>query len=158
MVSCAFGGYAMHVLLRFFRVTGKPQGKDRRDASNHGRFGSDAGISTFLRTLPLAFSTSEILHKLRLSRRLVTVGCGHGLILLPVALSPLVRRPGRRASGEILKEHASETSSDRKGLSADRGQACIFSWFICNMHFSGLLTMAESGLILLAVILSAIGP
>ena len=46
------------------------------------------GISTFLGILPLAFSTSAIFTTIFVTFiGLVTLGTGHGLILLPVVLS-----------------------------------------------------------------------
>lgn len=64
------------------------------------------GISTFLGTIPLAFSTSTIFQTIYIAfLGLSTLGVGHGLILLPVVLSTigpedLVVRSGGDNKGE----------------------------------------------------------
>ena len=46
------------------------------------------GLSTLLGVLPLALSTSEVMRTVFVSfLTMVTLGCGHGLILLPILLS-----------------------------------------------------------------------
>jgi hypothetical protein len=58
-------------------------------------------------------STSEIFTTVFYAfLRLVTVGCGHGLILLPVFSQHWIRRPGRRNEVMLLRRAV------RKGLSA----------------------------------------
>jgi Niemann-Pick C1 protein len=73
------------------------------------------GISTFLGTLPLAFSSSEIFTTIFTAfLGLVTLGCGHGLILLPVILSTIGPEDEIRIKGadKTLEHQEADATSD----------------------------------------------
>lgn len=83
--------FLMHVLLRYYEST--KTGREAKVKDTLRTMGTSilvGGISTFLGVLPLAFSTSNIFNTIFVSFvGLVTLGAGHGLILLPVILSIL---------------------------------------------------------------------
>jgi Niemann-Pick C1 protein len=109
--------YAMHLLLRFFESPGNRKEKTVEMLRTMGASIIIGGISTFLGTLPLVFSTSEIFKTVFYAfLGLVTVGCGHGLILLPVILSTIgpEDRVEELVPDKRPKVHPSETSSDEK--------------------------------------------
>jgi Niemann-Pick C1 protein len=77
------------------------------------------GISTFLRTLPLAFSSSEIFTTIFITfMGLVTLGCGHGLILLPVILSTIGPEDQIRKGTRKSLEHQ-ETATTTSGVDVE---------------------------------------
>ena len=79
----------MHVLLRYYESP--MEGREAKVKDTLKTMGSSiliGGISTFLGVIPLAFSTSTIFTTIFVTFiGLVTLGAGHGLILLPVILS-----------------------------------------------------------------------
>jgi Niemann-Pick C1 protein len=82
--------FILHVLLRYYESPGNREEKTLYTLQTMGTSVLIGGVSTFLGTLPLAFSTSEIFYTVFVSFiGLVTLGCGHGLILLPVLLSTI---------------------------------------------------------------------
>jgi predicted RND superfamily exporter protein len=82
--------YVMHVLLRYYESSGNRKEKTVEMLKTMGASILIGGISTFLGTLPLAFSSSEIFSTIFITFvGLVVLGCAHGLILLPVILSTI---------------------------------------------------------------------
>jgi len=80
--------YIMHILLRYYETAGNRREKTVDMLHTMGTSVLVGGISTFLGTLPLIFSTSNIFYTLFVAfLGMVTLGIGHGLILLPVFLS-----------------------------------------------------------------------
>ena len=81
--------FLMHVLLRYYESP--LEGREPKVKDTLRTMGSSiliGGISTFLGVIPLAFSTSTIFNSIFVTFiGLVTLGAGHGLILLPVLLS-----------------------------------------------------------------------
>ena len=82
--------FILHVLLRYYECPGNRHEKTIQTLKSMGTSILIGGISTFLGTLPLAFSASAIFRTLFVSfLGLATLGIGHGLILLPVVLSTI---------------------------------------------------------------------
>jgi len=82
--------FIMHVLLRYYECPGNRREKTVEMLKTMGSSVFIGGVSTFLGTLPLAFSSSTIFYTIFIAFvGLVTLGIGHGLILLPVILSIL---------------------------------------------------------------------
>ena len=80
--------FILHVLLRYYELSGNREEKVAEMLRTMGASVLIGGISTFMGTLPLAFSTSTIFYTIFIAFvGLVTLGVGHGLILLPVVLS-----------------------------------------------------------------------
>ena len=82
--------YLLHVLLRYYETPGTRQEKVIEVLRSMGSSVMMGGITTFLGTIPLAFSSSEIFTTVFIAFiTLVVLGISHGLILLPVILSIL---------------------------------------------------------------------
>jgi len=82
--------FIMHVLLRYYECPGNRREKTIEMLRTMGSSVFIGGVSTFLGTLPLAFASSTIFYTIFITFvGLVTLGIGHGLILLPVILSML---------------------------------------------------------------------
>jgi Niemann-Pick C1 protein len=81
--------YVVHVLLRFYEVPGTTRDeKVKKMLKSIGSAVLSGGLSTFLGILPLAFSTSQVMRTVFVCfLAMVALGCGHGLIILPVLLS-----------------------------------------------------------------------
>ena len=80
--------YIMHVLVRYYESAGNRTEKVMNTLRTMGSSVLIGGISTFLGVTPLLFSTSDIFKIVFIGFvGLVTLGMGHGLILLPVVLS-----------------------------------------------------------------------
>jgi predicted RND superfamily exporter protein len=79
--------YLLHVLLRFYETPGNRKEKVVEVLRTMGSSVLMGGVTTFLGTLPLAFSTSKIFTTVFVAfLALVVLGITHGLILLPVLL------------------------------------------------------------------------
>jgi len=83
--------FLLHILLRFYESKELTRTKKVKDVvSTMGTSVLIGGISTFLGVIPLAIASSDIFSTLFYTfLGLVTLGCAHGLILLPVLLSLL---------------------------------------------------------------------
>ena len=80
--------YLMHVLLRYYESSGNRTEKTKEALETMGASILLGGVSTFLGAMPLAFSASSAFMTVFFAFFfLVTLGCAHGLILLPVLLS-----------------------------------------------------------------------
>jgi len=80
--------FIVHVLLRYYELKGDRTTRTKEMLRTMGSSVLLGGISTFLGVLPLAISTSTIFYTVFVTfLGLVTLGIGHGLILLPVLLS-----------------------------------------------------------------------
>lgn len=80
--------FVMHVVLRYFECPGTRREKTVEMLRTMGVSVLIGGVSTFLGTLPLAFSSSEIFTTIFVVfLALVIFGTTHALILLPVLLS-----------------------------------------------------------------------
>ena len=80
--------FILHNLIRFYEVPGNREQKVVEMLKTMGSSIMIGAITTFLGTLPLAFSNSTIFTTVFVSFiAIVTLGASHGLILLPVVLS-----------------------------------------------------------------------
>jgi predicted RND superfamily exporter protein len=81
--------YIVHILLRYFESKALTRvEKVKETLSSLGAAILSGGLSTLLAILPLAFSTSQIMRTVFIAFiGMITLGCSHGLILLPVVLS-----------------------------------------------------------------------
>ena len=81
--------FLMHMLLRYFETTGRTRHeKVKETLETMGASILLGGLTTFLGVIPLAFSTTTIFMVVFKSfLAMVCLGCGIGLILLPVLLS-----------------------------------------------------------------------
>lgn len=80
--------FVMHILMRYYEVKGTREEKTKEMLRTMGSSILIGGISTFLGTLPLAFASTNIFYIIFITfLGIVTLGMGHGLILLPVVLS-----------------------------------------------------------------------
>lgn len=97
--------YIMHILFRYYELSGNRREKTEGMLRTMGASILVGGISTFLGTLPLAFSTSKIFNTIFFTfLGLVTLGLAHGLILLPVILStigPVQKAPPSMHEGDL---------------------------------------------------------
>ena len=80
--------FILHNLIRFYELPGNREEKVVQMLQTMGSSIMMGAITTFLGTLPLAFSSSAIFTTVFVSFiAIVTLGASHGLILLPVVLS-----------------------------------------------------------------------
>mmetsp|Transcript_16166 Transcript_16166/g.37240 ORF Transcript_16166/g.37240 Transcript_16166/m.37240 type:complete len:459 (-) Transcript_16166:263-1639(-) len=80
--------FVLHMTIRYYECEGNRHEKTVRMLETMGVSILVGGVSTFLGTLPLAFSTSSIFHTVFLAfLTLVLMGMAHSLMLLPVRLS-----------------------------------------------------------------------
>jgi len=102
--------FLMHVLLRYYESP--MDGREAKVKDTLKTMGSSilvGGISTFLGVIPLAFSTSEVFNTIFVTFiGLVTLGAGHGLILLPVVLSMF-------GPNVCIKTSTSSSSAEQEG-------------------------------------------
>jgi Niemann-Pick C1 protein len=80
--------FIMHMLIRYYEIPGPRQERVVQSLTSIGSSVLLGGLSTFLGIMMLAFSTSDVFRVIfRAFVGLVALGCGYGLILLPVVLS-----------------------------------------------------------------------
>ena len=82
--------YVMHVLMRFYELKGTRQEKTVEMLRTMGVSIFIGGFSTFLGTMLLVFSSTRIFYTIFVTFiGIVTIGLGHGLILVPVILATI---------------------------------------------------------------------
>lgn len=112
--------FVMHVLLRFYECQGSRHEKTVEMLKSMGASILIGSISTFLGTLPLAFSTSEIFRTVFIAfMGLVLLGASHGLILLPVVLGTIgpedqIVRQKRSVVSEEVVDSEEETTEPKE--------------------------------------------
>jgi multidrug efflux pump subunit AcrB len=107
--------YIMHVLLRYYESPGNRKEKTVEMLRTMGASILTGGITTFLGIMMLAFSASEVFRTIFFAfLGVVTLGCGHGLILLPVILSTIgpEEQAETEATGKRSQPEEEHTSSD----------------------------------------------
>ena len=104
--------FVMHVLLRYYEARGSREEKVLETMTSMGVSIMIGAISTLLGTLPLAWSSSEILVTVFTTFvGLVTLGAGHGLVLLSVILSLVgTEESVGRAPPPLAKRYSSSRS------------------------------------------------
>lgn len=113
--------FLQHILLRYYESPGTRHEKVVHTLRTMGSSVLLGGFTTFLGTLCLAFSTSAILQTLFLSYiGLVTIGCSHGLILLPILL-------GLIGPEDPVDDDATGQSNDSQDCSALEDDSGSFS-------------------------------
>jgi Niemann-Pick C1 protein len=112
--------FVLHVLLRFYESHGNRREKVVSLLKTMGSSILKGGITTFLGTLPLAFSTSTIFHTIFITfLALVTLGASHGLILLPVVLSLIGPEEHIGATNEVFEASQGEEVMEESALHDD---------------------------------------
>ena len=112
--------YLIHILLRYYESLQLPsrEEKVKETLRSMGAAVLSGGFSTLLGVLPLALSTSEVMRTVFVSfLAMVTLGCGHGLILLPVLLS--VVGPEKIPSTTLTTE---SMEASKAGAQADENE------------------------------------
>jgi Niemann-Pick C1 protein len=106
--------YLLHVLLRYYETPGNRQEKVIKVLRSMGSSVLMGGITTFLGTVPLAFSSSEIFTSVFIAFiALVVLGITHGLILLPVILGIVGTEDSTYGpEGSICKDSMAPSESD----------------------------------------------
>jgi Niemann-Pick C1 protein len=117
--------FVIHIILRYYESPGNRREKTVETLRSMGSSILIGGVSTFLGTLPLAFSTSEIFYTVFVAfLALVTIGVGHGLILVPVILSTI----GPEDQLAYLSKHKAaairEAEFDNSVTAADGDHPC----------------------------------
>ena len=82
--------YVMHVLMRYYELKGTRQERTVEMLRTMGASVLVGGLSTFLGTMLLAFSSTRMFYTIFVTfLGIVTLGLGHGLILAPVILATI---------------------------------------------------------------------
>jgi hypothetical protein len=109
--------FLMHILLRYYETTGTTRNaKVKETLETMGASILLGGLTTWLGVIPLAFSTTAIFKMVFISfLAMVSLGCGVGLILLPVLLSlvgPIVSvHPGAPSEGDCDNDASKKMKS-----------------------------------------------
>ena len=112
--------YLLHVLLRYYETPGNRQEKVIKVLRSMGSSVMMGGITTFLGTIPLAFSSSEIFTTVFIAFiTLVVLGISHGLILLPVILSII------GPEDTVYMGSRTETECDEKGKTEEISKGAV---------------------------------
>jgi len=118
--------FLLHIILRYYESPGATrEAKVKETLVTMGVSIMLGGLSTFLGTIPLAFSTSEVLRTVFIGFfAMVTLGVTHGLILLPVILSlvgPLICTSPHTSQNPTTesKMHASKDLEDCESKNGD---------------------------------------
>jgi Niemann-Pick C1 protein len=107
--------FIMHVLLKFYELPGNRVEKTIVMLRTMGSSIFLGGLTTLLGTVPLVFSASEIFYTIFIGfMGLVTLGVGHGLILLPVILSMV--GTNERASAAVTKKASTDETVKKDGF------------------------------------------
>jgi Niemann-Pick C1 protein len=110
--------FIMHVLLRYYECHGNRREKTIELLRTMGSSVLVGGISTFLGTLPLAFSTSQIFTTIFITfLALVLFGVTHGLVVMPVLLSML--GPEEQVTTSMVAVHQKPPSNERSRQDLD---------------------------------------
>lgn len=103
--------FVMHTLLRYYECAGSRREKTIELLRTMGSSVLVGGISTFLGTLPLAFSSSEIFTTIFITfLGLVLFGVTHGLVVLPVLLS--IFGPEEQVTTSLVVAHQKLSSKE----------------------------------------------
>lgn len=119
--------FLMHVLLRYFETTGTTRHeKVKETLETMGASILLGGLTTFIGVIPLAFSTTTIFMVVFKSfLAMACLGCGVGLILLPVLLSMV----GPIVTTQHMKEQRIEEDTAK-----DAGQSTAYDSIEANLQ------------------------
>merc|ERR1711933_27295 len=112
------GDFLMHIFLHYYHVSGRTrEDKVQKVLQSIGSSILLGGFSTFLGTIPLAFSTTEVFKSCCYCFVvMVVLGIIHGLVLLPVVLSywgPLINIVQPEANDCTILEDALPSEQDK---------------------------------------------
>lgn len=106
--------FVMHILFRYYEVPGNRVEKTIEMLRTMGSSILLGGTTTFLGTLPLMFTSSDAFRIMFVSFvGIVTIGVGHGLVLLPVVLATI------GPEDKVSMSAVSNTSVDSDAIAKD---------------------------------------
>lgn len=117
--------FLMHIILRYYESTEATREDKVKDTlRTMGASILVGGLSTCLGVIPLAFASSTILKTVFISFiAMVTLGVGHGLILLPVLLSCFGPTVSIHMNHEVLANKLRDAEKSDFDTSSDDGAA-----------------------------------
>lgn len=132
--------FLMHIILRYYEAEGKTrEDKVKETLRTMGSSILVGGLSTCFGVIPLAFSSSAILRTVFTAFiSMVTIGVGHGLILLPVLLSFL----GPTACIN-LRNHREKDETDQVGVLHNNMESSLTSERVNAMNSPLTVRVAE---------------